>query len=347
MDIATLHIGPYAPRNNVFLAPMAGITDAPFRAAALRLGAGLVVAEMAADRELLEGRHFRRIGAVDEDVAGAVPFMVQLAGHDPDLMARAARFARRHGADIIDINMGCPAKMVTGKLSGAALMREPARARAIVRAVIDAAEGAPVTLKTRLGWDDAHRNAGDIALMAADEGVALITIHGRTRQQFYTGRADWRAVGDVVRRLRAAGHAIPVIVNGDVVDAASARAALAQSGAEGVMVGRAATGRPWLPGEIAESLRPGAGIAPLSPARQAVEITRLHEALCTFHGERAGLRRARKHLKAALLHWRERGWLKADEASGLLRRLLQCERAATVRADLRDIAERMRYREAA
>jgi tRNA-dihydrouridine synthase B len=330
-----LHIGPYALRNNVLLAPMAGVTDAPFRAAAARLGAGLTIAEMAAGKELLAGRQRERLAG--ENI-GAGPFAVQLAGHDPALMARATAVALAHGADIIDINMGCPAKMVTGKLSGAALMREPDLARAIVEAVVAAANGAPVTLKMRLGWDDARRNAADIALMAADAGVAMITVHGRTRRQFYAGNADWRAVGRVVRALRAAGHAAPVIVNGDIVDAETARVALARSGADGVMIGRAATGRPWLPGEIAEALAPGAGIAPLPFARQAAELARLHADMVAFHGERVGVRRARKHLKAALAHWRAEGAVSAAEAGRLREVFLRSESAVAVQDALAALA---------
>ena len=344
MPVATLHIGPLALRNRALLAPMAGVTDAPFRAAAIRLGAGLTVAEMAADRELLNGRQLRRLAGGDARIR---PFVVQLAGHDPLLMARAAALAREHGAEVIDINMGCPARMVTGKLSGAALLRDPACATAIMSAVIGAAEGAPVTLKMRLGWDETQLNALDIAAMAADLGVAMITVHGRTRRQFYHGAADWRAVGRVVRRLRRAGHDIPLIVNGDIVDAATARTALAQSGANGVMIGRAAIGRPWLPGEIAEKLAPGTGIAPLSPARQVAEIIRLHAHMCDFHGDHVGLRRARRHLRAALLHWCARGWIGERQTRAIMARLLREENAETVRDGLRRLAEGMRQRVAA
>ena len=331
-----IRIGPYELRNAVLLAPMAGVTDAPFRAAAMRLGAGLAVAEMAAGKEVLNGRHLARLAGEN---AGGGPFAVQLAGSDPVLMARAARVALANGAQVVDINMGCPAKLVTGKLSGAALMREPALARRIVEAVVAVAGQAPVTLKMRLGWDDAQRNATDIALMAADAGVSMITVHGRTRQRFYHGRADWAAVGDVVRALRAAGHAIPVIVNGDIVDAATARTALARSGADGVMIGRAATGRPWLPGEIAEALAPGSGIAPLPFARQAWELARLHAAMTDFHGERAGVRRARKHLKAALAHWRAAGAVPVEQAERLREIFLRAEEAGRVRAALLALAE--------
>ena len=331
-----IRIGPYELRNRVVLAPMAGVTDAPFRAAAARLGAGLTIAEMAAGKEVLNGRHLSRLAG---EKTGSEPFAVQLAGNDPALMARATEVALAQGAEIVDINMGCPAKMVTGKLSGAALMRDPALARRVVEAVIDAAAGIPVTLKMRLGWDDDQRNAADIALMAAEAGVAMVTVHGRTRQQFYRGRADWRAVGEVVRALRRAGHAIPVIVNGDIVDAVSARQALAQSGADGVMIGRAATGRPWLPGEIAETLDAGAGIATLSLAEQAAALARLHADMVAFHGEKVGVRRARKHLKAALEHWHITGVVPAERTARLREVFLRAEEAARVRDALLALAE--------
>ena len=331
-----IRLGPYRLRNGVLLAPMAGVTDAPFRAAAWRLGAGLVVSEMVAGKELLAGqggtanKHRRRLRGAGR------PACVQLAGHDPEMMARAARAALLAGARAIDINMGCPAKMVTGKLSGAALMREPDRARAIIAAVVRAARehGAPVSVKMRLGWDDGNRNAPDIACMAADLGVAMLTVHGRTRRQFYDGRADWRAVGQVKRALNSAGHAIPLIVNGDVTDAETARRALAQSGADGVMIGRAALGRPWLCGEIAGALWPGAGIAPLAGPEQVVEIADLCASMAAFHGETQGVRRARKHLKAALAHWRAAGWLSEEEARAHGAALLRAQELSAVLARL-------------
>ncbi len=335
----SIRLGCLNLHNNVLLAPMAGVTDAPFRAAAARLGAGLTVAEMAAGKELLEGRQLKRLAC---DAAGDGPFVVQLAGHDPKLMARAAALVLEHGARAIDINMGCPAKMVTGKLSGAALMCEEMLALDIARAVLHVARdaGAPVSVKMRLGWDDASRNAPKLAVMLADAGVAMITVHGRTRQQFYAGKADWRAVGEVVQALRAAGHErLPVIVNGDIADAADARRALALSGADGVMIGRAATGRPWLPGTIADTLQPGRGIAPLPAVRQVAEIARLHADMLAFHGERRGQRRARKHFKAALMHWRGQGWLDAASAQRAAMVLLRSDEPAAVRAELRQLQD--------
>ncbi|GEM_PF-147192 len=371
-----LKIGRFTLRNPVALAPMAGVTDAPFRAAAWRLGAGMVAAEMAAGKELLAGRQLARLAAVDacrgdgdaatkdtESAADAEatvqPRVVQLAGHDPHMMARAAAVALEHDAQVIDINMGCPAKMVTGKLSGAALMRDPALAQEIITAVLEVAReaGAEVSVKMRLGWDEATRNAPQLALMAAGLGVALVTVHGRTRQQFYRGRADWQAVGQVVRTLRMHGHGIPVLVNGDIVDVRTARLALAQSGADGVMIGRAATGRPWLPGEIAAGLRrqetaaaaggrcgvapaPGAAAAAwLHPAQQVQQIRRLHADMVAFHGQPRGLRRARKHLKAALTHWQQEGWLHDAEARQAAKVLLRSDDLAAVQEELARLEE--------
>ncbi len=335
---AFLHIGPYRLRNRVFLAPMAGVTDAPFRAAAWRLRAGLVVAEMAAGKQLLTGRQRERLR---NERSAAQPHVVQLAGHEPAMMARAAALALEHGAEVIDINMGCPAKMVTGKLSGAALMRDATLAGNIIEAVLAVARqaGAPVSVKMRLGWDERSIKAPHIARMAADMGVAMITVHGRTRQQFYRGQADWRAVGGVVRALREAGHGIAVIVNGDITDADSARAALAQSGADGVMIGRAATGLPWLPGEVAGALEPGTGIAPLPAARQVEEIRRLQAAMVAFHGLPRGLRRARKHLKAALTHWQGHGWLTREQLRRSAQVLLRTDDPARAQAELAMLME--------
>jgi tRNA-dihydrouridine synthase B len=271
----------------VLLAPMSGITDLPFRRLVAGFGAGLVVSEMIASGELVGRRRSSRARA---RIAAGVPSAVQLAGRDPEAMAEAARIAEGEGAPMIDINMGCPAKKVVGGLSGSALMRDLPLALRLIEAVVRAVR-VPVTLKARLGWDGDCLNAPELARLAEAAGVRMITIHGRTRAQFYTGRADWRAI----REVRAAVR-VPVIANGDICGPADARVALAQSGADGVMVGRGAQGRPWLLAEIAAALH--GGPAPRRPNGAAlVELVAGHyEAMLGFYGRDLGLRVARKHL---------------------------------------------------
>ncbi len=272
----------------VLLAPMAGITDLPFRNLVQSFGAGLVVSEMVASQEMVQAKPGVRERA--ELGFGRAGTAVQLAGRDPWWMAEAARMVEANGAQIIDINMGCPAKKVVGGLSGSALMKEPDRALALIEAVV-AAVSVPVTLKTRLGWDDDLRNAPRIARAAEAAGVKMITIHGRTRAQFYKGRADWAAIAET---RQAVG--IPVIANGDIGGVADARTALARSGADGVMVGRATGGRPWLIAEIAAGL--SGTRAPQIPTGAAlVEMVQGHyEASLGFYGAALGRRVIRKHL---------------------------------------------------
>jgi nifR3 family TIM-barrel protein len=288
--VAPIRIGPHALRNPVLLAPMSGVTDLAFRRLADRLGAGLVVAEMVASEHLVRDRHGarRRIQGADLE-----PFVIQLAGCEARWMAEGARIAEGAGADIIDINMGCPAREVTGKLSGSALMRDLDHAAGLIEAVVGAAS-VPVTLKMRLGWDTASRNAPELARRAEAAGVALITVHGRTRCQYFNGAPDWAFVRHVTEAVR-----ISVVVNGDIVDPASARAALAASGAAGVMVGRGACGAPWMPARIAAAL--GAGPAGRDPGppplseQCAIAIGHL-EAMVEQDGPKVGLRNARKHI---------------------------------------------------
>jgi tRNA-dihydrouridine synthase B len=267
---------------------MAGITDRPFRRLARRFGATLVTSEMVASRDILAGGVEARARA--EIDAEAEATAVQLVGCEPGPMAEAARMVEALGARQIDINMGCPARRVTQGWAGAALMRSPEAALRIVAAVAGAV-AVPVTLKLRLGWDGDSRNADAIARAAAAAGVARVAVHGRTRAQFYTGRADWAAIAPVVA---AAG--VPVIANGDIAGPAEARAALAASGAAGVMVGRAAQGRPWLPGQIAANL---AG-RPVPPAPRGTALADLvaghYEEMLGHYGRALGLRVARKHL---------------------------------------------------
>ncbi|MFQ5437741.1 MAG: tRNA dihydrouridine synthase DusB [Paracoccaceae bacterium] len=272
----------------VFLAPLAGITDLPFRTLVRSFGAGLVVSEMIASREMVTARPSARARA--ELGLGVGGTAVQIAGRETHWMAECARLCAAGGARIIDINMGCPAKKVIGGLSGAALMRNPDHALRLIEAVVGAVE-IPVTLKMRLGWDADEMTACDLARRAEGAGVGMITVHGRTRAQFYRGRADWRRIGDVVDAVE-----IPVIANGDIASAQDARAALALSGAAGVMIGRAARGRPWLAARIAAEL--SGGRAPVVPKGAALGemVIAHHEAMLAFYGRDLGLRVARKHL---------------------------------------------------
>jgi nifR3 family TIM-barrel protein len=270
---------------------MSGITDAPFRRTAERLGAGLVVSEMTACAGLVRGE---REAAVRSEGSGVTIHVVQLAGCEARWMAEGARIAEAQGADIIDINMGCPSKQVTNGASGSALMRNLDHALALIEATV-AAVHVPVTLKMRLGWDTASINAPELARRAQAAGVQMITVHGRTRCQFYDGNADWTAIRAVKRAV-----SIPVVVNGDVRSFDDAVRALAESGADAVMVGRAAQGRPWFPGQVARYLATGKreGAPPL--AEQFTLIDALYDELLAHHGAKIGRRHARKHLGWAL-----------------------------------------------
>ncbi|MGS4985123.1 MULTISPECIES: tRNA dihydrouridine synthase DusB [Pseudosulfitobacter] len=272
----------------VMLAPMAGITDLPYRSLVARFGAGMVVSEMVASVDMLNARPGTREKAeLGLDQQGTA---VQLAGREAAPMAEAARMVEGQGAAVIDINMGCPAKKVTQGYSGSALMKTPDHALTLIEAVVNAVS-IPVTLKTRLGWDDDMLNAPQIAARAEAAGIRQIVIHGRTRCQFYKGRADWAAIRGVKDAV-----SIPVIANGDIVDVTSARQALEQSGADGVMIGRGAQGRPWLLAEVAHALY-GTPAPQVPTGADFADMVMAHYTeMLAFYGAVLGLRVARKHL---------------------------------------------------
>ncbi|UWR85849.1 tRNA dihydrouridine synthase DusB [Phaeobacter inhibens] len=287
----------------IALAPMAGITDRPFRDLVRSFGAGLMVSEMVASQEMVQAKPgVRERAELSADVENTA---VQIAGRDAYWMAEAARQVESHGAKVIDINMGCPAKKVTNGYSGSALLKTPDHALSLIEAVV-AAVSVPVTLKTRLGWDDNSLNAADVARRAQDAGVQMVTIHGRTRCQFYKGTADWKAIAAVKAALD-----VPLLANGDIVDTATARTALAQSGADGVMIGRGVQGKPWLLAGVAHDIW-GSAAPEVPTGSDLVQMVSAHyEAMIAFYGTDLGLRVARKHL----------GWYMDEAATpALLRR---------------------------
>ncbi len=283
-----MQIGPHVLRNNLFVAPMAGVTDRPFRQLCRKFGAGLAVSEMVASNSLLWGseKTLRRTNHEGE----VEPVAVQIAGADPKLMAEAARYNVARGAKIIDINMGCPAKKVCNAMAGSALLRDEALVGRILESVVEAVD-VPVTLKFRTGWDCNNRNALTVAKIAEDAGIRLLALHGRTRACGFSGQAEY----ETIRAVKAASR-LPVVANGDISTPEQAREVLAYTGADGLMIGRAAQGRPWIFREIEHYLATGGKLpAPLVSEIHAVLVSHLHD-LYSFYGREIGVKIARKHI---------------------------------------------------
>lgn len=289
-----VHIGKYRLGSRVLVAPMSGVTDLPFRRVLQRFNPGLVVSEMVADEYLIRGEQeplARMSGAGEID-----PLVIQLIGREPVLMAKAAQMAEAAGADIIDINMGCPSRKVTHGLAGSALMRDAEKAIHIIGSVIDAVS-VPVTLKMRLGWDKTHINGAHIAKAAEDYGVQMIVVHGRTRAQFYKGHADWAAIKPIRDAV-----SIPVFANGDIHDAKTAKVALERSQCAGIMIGRSLIGAPWKINDIRHYVDELDTPQGLSPAQKLGIIKTHYRDVLDFYGEHKGLRVARKHLAGYVDH---------------------------------------------
>ncbi|WP_454684925.1 tRNA dihydrouridine synthase DusB [Ancylobacter moscoviensis] len=335
---ANLQIGTVTVPGAVVLAPMAGITDAPMRRMALRYGASLAVSEMVASGALETG-HEETV--LRSEGAGVAVHAVQLAGNEPASMARAARIAEAAGAAIIDINMGCPAKRVTTGLAGSALLRDLDLATRIIESVVGAVS-VPVTLKTRLGWDDGALVAPELARRAEEIGVQLITIHGRTRCQFYTGRADWAAIARVKQAV-----GVPVLANGDLVDAEDTPVMLAASGADGLMIGRGAQGRPWFPGQLIERLRTGRMPADPAPEEQRDVLLELYDGWLGHYGRELGMRCARKHIGWSLAAAVASAGRAPEIAQGWRQRLLTLEDPVRVAEGIRDAFDDIAWRAAA
>ena len=301
-------MAPYASLCNdlpVLLAPMSGVTDQPFRKQALKFGARVAITEMVAGEDLTRGHREAETRLLRPHGMNGC-HVVQLVGREEAPLRDAAKLARESGADVIDINMGCPSRRVTGGLSGSALMRDLDRAERLISAVLDGAEDIPVTLKMRLGWDWDCLCAPELAQKAETLGVQLVTVHGRTRQDFYEGQANWSAIADVKHAV-----GIPVIANGDIIDTQTAKIALDQSAADGVMVGRAATGRAWLIAQIAAELNGLTFDLPTLEQQMSSLLEQANDSV-ELYGERVGMRVIRKHLSAAFDDWIQTGKLSTD-----------------------------------